>query len=67
MLFLMFFLNIRLWKSQGSWESFFFSSFNKVLLSADVINLESRIINAVMNDAEILLQSSTYIDLDVHR
>ena len=38
-----------------------------VLLSADVINLASHIINAVMNDAEILLQSSTYIDLDVHR
>jgi len=44
----------------------FLSSFNKVLLSADVINLASHIINAVMNDAEIILQFSTYIDLDVH-
>jgi len=45
----------------------FLSSFNKVLLSADVINLARHIINAVMNDAEILLQSSTYIDLDVRK
>lgn len=45
----------------------FFSTFNKVLLSADVINLLSPIINAVMNDAEVLLQPSVYIDLDVHR
>jgi hypothetical protein len=37
----------------------FLSSLNKVLLSVDVINLASYVINAVMNDAEILLQFST--------
>jgi hypothetical protein len=45
----------------------FLSNFNKVILSADVINLLSHIINAVMNDAEIFLQSSTYIDLGEHK
>jgi hypothetical protein len=67
MLFLMFSWIFVYENPKGVEKVCFLSSFNKVLLSADVINLVSLIINAVMSDAGILLQSSTYIDLNVHR